>query len=271
MRFDPYIVIPEHIKFLPEEVYVMPCVREYLYRFGKMRRGLFEYKIFDMIMPLFDDNHQDLIGKYLNLGTGEIYDRPEDVLTDSLLENNSNRNYDIYVMENEKKKVSEILNTKRPMTYFEMYEVLSHVEDVAITSFGKGLRKEKLQWQTEITILDEDVVENLVLTRENMISIAKKYILKLKEMERNGAYLITDLYLGYHRPKGEYETSYGWMFLTRKDFHTYQNVVDQNEYEKEDFEELICYSDYLEKVEEENIYPIYDARMCFDKVKKLKK
>ena len=106
MRFDPYIVIPEHIKFLPEEVYVMPCVREYLYRFGKMRRGLFEYKIFDMIMPLFDDNHQDLIGKYLNLGTGEIYDRPEDVLTDSLLENNSNRNYDIYVMENEKKKVA---------------------------------------------------------------------------------------------------------------------------------------------------------------------
>ena len=61
------------------------------------------------------------------------------------------------------------------------------------------------------------------------------------------------------------------MFLTRKDFHTYQNVVDQNEYEKEDFEELICYSDYLEKVEVENIYPIYDARMCFDKVKKLKK
>ena len=42
MRFDPYVEIPESFYFLPEEVYIMSCVREYVYRFGKMRESILE-------------------------------------------------------------------------------------------------------------------------------------------------------------------------------------------------------------------------------------
>ena len=85
MRFDPYVEIPESFYFLPEEVYIMSCVREYVYRFGKMRESILELEITDIIMPLFDDEDFDLKGKYLNIGTGEIYDSPEMVIPDPLL------------------------------------------------------------------------------------------------------------------------------------------------------------------------------------------
>lgn len=266
MRFDPYVEIPENFYFLPEEVYIMPCVREYVYRFGKMRECLLETEITDIIMPLFDEEDYDLRGKYLNIGTGEIYDSPEMVIYDPILENNLNGNYDIYVKETEKKCVKDIIHKTKPMTYWEMYQDLSNYPEGVISSFGIGLRKEKLRWQSQLCYTNED---DPLITRKLLIHELKQHILKLKELEQHQAVRVTDLYLGYHKPKGEYETSYGWMFLTRSNHFTYVNVIDMQEYRASDFEQIIYYPDYVEEHKIENIYPIYDARMCYEKVKKL--
>lgn len=264
MRFDPYVEIPESFYFLPEEVYIMSCVREYVYRFGKMRESILELEITDIIMPLFDDEDFDLKGKYLNIGTGEIYDSPEMVIPDPLLENNLDKNYDIYVKETEKKCVKDIIHNTKPMTYSEMYQALS--ECGVICSSIVGLRKEKLHWQTQLCYTSED---DLLITRKLLIQELKQHILKLKELEQHKAVLVTDLYVGYHKPKGEYAPSYGWMFLTRTNHFTYVNVIDMQEYRASDFEQIIYYPDYIEKHKLDNIYPIYDARMCYEKVKTL--
>ena len=266
MRFDPYVEIPEYFYFLPEEVYSAPCIREYVYRFGKMRPCFIEMERRNMVIPLFDLEDCDLEGKYLNIGNGEIYDSPKMVIQDPILENNLNMNYDIYVKENEKKCVKDIIHETKPMTYGEMYEALSVYPEEAITTDHSFFRKEKLRWQTWVYFTEDD---NKLITRKDLIKILKQSVLKLKELEQHQAVRVTDLYLGYHKPKGEYETSYGWMFLMRSNHFTFTNVIDMQAYRASDFETIIYYPEYMEKHKIENIYPIYDARMCYEKIKTL--
>ena len=59
------------------------------------------------------------------------------------------------------------------------------------------------------------------------------------------------------------------MFLTPLDGINYQNVIDGEIYHKRDFQIIKYYPTYLEEQQIENIYPIYDAKMCYEKVKTL--
>lgn len=267
MIYDPIVTIPEDCYFLPNEIYIMPCVREYFYFLGKMRCDPLERCIKDLIMPLFDDQHPLLNGKYLNLGLGEIYDDAQTVLSEE-----ENRNYDVYVVEEEKQNVGELLNTSTPMTYIEMYEALNQLEEGILILAPHGLRhSEFYKWNAEVVVQEEDLTnqKKKLAPRHQIISAVQSYLLKIKELEQHEGVHISKLYLGYHHPRNEYENSYGWMFLTPLDGINYQNVIDGEIYHKRDFQIIKYYPTYLEEQQIENIYPIYDAKMCYEKVKTL--
>ena len=135
--------------------------------------------------------------------------------------------------------------------------MISENDNSTVLTEYKGLNK------TETFYQSEDALE------KELIKTLKQDVLMLKELEQHQAVRVTDLYLGYHKPKGEYETSYGWMFLMRSNHFTFTNVIDMQVYRASDFETIIYYPEYMEKHEIENIYPIYDAKMCYEKIKTL--
>ena len=269
MIYDPIVTLPENCYFLPNEIDIMPCVREYFYFLGKMRYDLLGRTLKDLIIPLFDEQHPTLQGKYLNLGLGEIYDDVQAVFNEE-----ENRDYDVYVVEEEKQNVGELLSTNTPMTYLEMVEALNQLEEGILILAPHGLRHSRFyEWNAEVLVQEQELEngKRKLLTREHLIHEVQSYLFNLKKLEQNEGISITKLFLGYHSPQDEYQTSYGWMFLERISWNQFRNVIDGEIYQRNEFQELYYYPKYLEQHQLEEIYPIYDANLCYQKLRTLKK